>query len=108
MATSKVINVNDVIDARPFQPFDLAILILCFFILLCDGFDLTVISFAVPNLAKEWHIQNMSALGPVFAASSFGLFIGAPIAGYIADRIGRRTTIICAAFLFSIFVLATA
>jgi AAHS family 4-hydroxybenzoate transporter-like MFS transporter len=50
-------------------------------------------AFAAPELVRVWGVEA-SSLGPVFSASLFGIFFGAPLLGYIGDRWGRKTAIV--------------
>ncbi|MDB5663439.1 MAG: transporter [Sphingomonas bacterium] len=58
-----------------------------------DGFDVLAISFASPGIAAEWGIER-GALGVVLAMELFGMAVGSMTIGGIADRIGRRPTIL--------------
>jgi benzoate transport len=58
-----------------------------------DGFDVLSISFASPGIAEDWGI-NKAALGWVLSMELVGMAIGSVILGGIADRIGRRPTIL--------------
>ena len=58
-----------------------------------DGFDVLSISFASPGIAAEWGI-NRAVLGFVLSAELFGMAIGSIFLGGIADKIGRRPTIL--------------
>lgn len=58
-----------------------------------DGFDVLSISFAAPGIAKDWGIDR-AALGLVLSMELFGMAVGALILGTVADRIGRRPTIL--------------
>ncbi|MEG3166242.1 MFS transporter [Sphingomonas sp. PB2P19] len=58
-----------------------------------DGFDVLSISFASPGIAKDWGIDR-AALGLVLSMELFGMGIGALVLGTLADRIGRRPTIL--------------
>ena len=58
-----------------------------------DGFDVLSISFAAPGIARDWGIDR-AALGLVLSMELIGMGIGALILGAMADRIGRRPTIL--------------
>jgi benzoate transport len=64
-----------------------------------DGFDVMSISFASPGIASEWGIDR-GALGIVLSMELLGMAIGSLILGNVADRIGRRPTILgCLVFM---------
>lgn len=58
-----------------------------------DGFDVLSISFASPGIAREWHVTRQ-ALGVVLSMELIGMGVGAFLLGMLADRIGRRPTIL--------------
>lgn len=58
-----------------------------------DGFDVLSISFAAPGIAKDWGIDR-AALGLVLSMELFGMGIGAFILGSMADKVGRRPTLL--------------
>jgi benzoate transport len=58
-----------------------------------DGFDVLAISFASPGIAHEWRI-NRAALGVVLSMELLGMGVGSILLGGIADRIGRRFTVL--------------
>jgi len=58
-----------------------------------DGFDVLSIAFASPGILKEWGIDK-ATLGYVLSAELFGMAIGSLILGGVADKIGRRPTIL--------------
>jgi len=58
-----------------------------------DGFDVLAISFASPGIAKEWGIDR-GALGIVLSMELIGMALGSVALGNVADRIGRRRTIL--------------
>jgi MFS transporter, AAHS family, vanillate permease len=58
-----------------------------------DGFDVESISFAAPGIASEWHLNN-TALGAVLSMELIGMAIGSIFIGNVADRIGRRSTML--------------
>lgn len=107
MATDpRPLTVNDVIDDRPLSRFQITTILLCALVLLLDGFDTQAMGFLVPPIAEELGVP-LSAFGPVLSAGLFGLMIGAMSAGPIADRWGRKWTIILSALVFGFFSLVT-
>ena len=58
-----------------------------------DGFDVASISFASPGIAKEWGIER-GALGVVLSMEVIGMAIGSMLLGGVADKIGRRRTVL--------------
>jgi len=64
-----------------------------------DGFDVLSISFASPGIAAEWGIDR-AALGIVLSMELFGMAAGSVFLGGLADRIGRRKTMLaCLIFM---------
>jgi benzoate transport len=58
-----------------------------------DGFDVLSISFASPGIAKEWGIDR-AELGIVLSMELIGMAIGSLTLGGVADKIGRRPTML--------------
>lgn len=58
-----------------------------------DGFDVLSISFASPGIAAEWGIDR-AALGIVLSMELIGMSIGSILLGGVADKIGRRPTLL--------------
>jgi benzoate transport len=58
-----------------------------------DGFDVMSISFASPGIAEEWGIDR-AALGIVLAMELIGMAVGSVLLGGVADKFGRRRTIL--------------
>ncbi len=81
-------------------------LALCFAAALSEGFDITSMGVAAPHLAPVMHLTR-AQLGPVFSASIFGLFIGALAVGRLADRVGRKWTLVGSLAVFGVFSAAT-
>jgi benzoate transport len=66
-----------------------------------DGFDVLSISFASPGIAHEWGIDR-AALGVVLSMELLGMAIGSILLGGVADRIGRRKTLLGCLVLMTI------
>src|SRR3546814_10243732 len=58
-----------------------------------DGFDVLAISFAAPGIADEWGVDK-ATLGIVLSMELLGMAAGSVLIGNLADRIGRRPTIL--------------
>ncbi len=57
-----------------------------------DGFDVMSISFAAPGIAQEWGVPK-DVLGWVLSMELIGMAAGSILLGGVADRIGRKPTI---------------
>ena len=98
------IDVVQFIDDRPMSGLQWRILVLCFLIVLLDGWDTAAIGFVAPSVMAEWGIAK-SMFGPVLSAAMFGLAAGALLAGPISDRIGRKTVLVASVITFGGFSL---
>jgi benzoate transport len=58
-----------------------------------DGFDVLSISFASPGIARDWGIDK-ATLGWVLSMELLGMAAGSLLLGAVADKIGRRPTIL--------------
>ena len=74
-------------------------IIFCSLCALSEGIDLQAAGVAAAGIGTQFH-PTPSLMGTFFSASTLGLFIGALLAGRVADRIGRRTVLITSVFLF--------
>lgn len=84
---------KSILDNSPMNGFQILVVVMCIALNALDGFDVLAISFASPGIAAEWGI-NRAALGIVLAAELFGMAVGSILLGGLADRHGRRPTIL--------------
>src|SRR4051812_36974202 len=77
----------------PMGRMQIAAVAICIVLTALDGFDVMAISFASPGIAKKWNIDR-AALGIVLSMELLGMAIGSVVIGSLADRIGRRPTIL--------------
>jgi AAHS family 4-hydroxybenzoate transporter-like MFS transporter len=82
------------------------VIAVCTAVMIVDGFDTQVISFAAPGIAAAWQVPPAS-FGFVFGIGLFGGLVGALCTGVIADRIGRKPTLMITVLLFGVASLAT-
>jgi SP family galactose:H+ symporter-like MFS transporter len=68
------------------------------------GYDQGVISGALTGIQKQFHVGTL-LLEVITSWVTLGAMAGALVAGWMADRLGRRLTIIAAAILFVIGAL---
>ncbi len=72
-----------------------------------DGFDVLSISFASPGIAADWGIDR-AALGIVLSMELVGMAIGSLFLGGVADRIGRRATILACLCVMTVGMVGAA
>ena len=90
--------------AARFGVFHAELLALCFLIAAADGFDTQCISFVAPTLLREWNVPR-AEFGPLFSAGLFGAMLGAAVLGSMADRLGRKPTVLGCVLLFAVMSL---
>lgn len=100
-----VIDIAEVLDAQPVTWFNLMVILVGWFTIFADGFDLTGIGYIMPNLMREFHIDPQMA-GMVSSASLISGPIGALALGWISDRHGRRLALILGCLFVSVFTFA--
>ena len=81
------------LDEGPMHRVQVLVVALCIALNALDGFDVLSISFAAPGIAAEWGIDR-AVLGVVLSMELLGMALGSVLIGNVADRIGRRPTIL--------------
>lgn len=99
------IDVEALIDDRKASAFTWRVGLIALLVLVADGYDVQVMSFAAPSLAKAWHVANKAAFAPVLSASLLGILFGAPFFGWLGDRIGRKGCIILSSAAYGLLSL---
>lgn len=84
---------RDTLARSPMGPAQVRVIAITVCLCALDGFDVLAISFASPGIAREWGI-NRAALGVVLSMELLGMGIGSILLGGIADRVGRRHTVL--------------
>lgn len=82
-----------IVEDAPMGRLQIAAVAVAFGLNALDGFDVLSISFASPGIAAEWGIDR-AALGLVLSMELIGMGIGSMLLGSVADRIGRRSTML--------------
>src|SRR5688572_7073489 len=84
---------REVIGRSPMTGLQVAVVGITIALNALDGFDVLSISFASPGIAKEWG-TTPAALGIVLSMELIGMALGSVFLGGVADKIGRRPTIL--------------
>ncbi len=84
---------RELIDKGPMSPLQVAVVAITVLMNGIDGFDVLSISFAAPGIAREWGVP-LAALGVVMSMELIGMVIGSFFLGGLADRFGRRPTLL--------------
>ena len=100
MAQSNVVLVDELVDRQQLTGRNYFILGLLLIALLCDGFDLQLVNFALPTLAREWGIAP-EALKFTVVANLLGMMFGAMFLGNMGDRFGRKRVIVVGTILYA-------
>jgi AAHS family 4-hydroxybenzoate transporter-like MFS transporter len=74
---------------------------------LFDGYDTFNPAYVIHYVARPWGLQAGQA-GLLISSGLVGFLIGAAVHGIIADRVGRRGTLLGGLWITSIFTLLTA
>src|SRR5262245_6077708 len=98
---------REIIDKSQMTMAQFVVVVITVLLNAMDGFDILSIAFASPGIAKEWGIQQL-ALGIVLSMELIGMAIGSACLGGVADKIGRRPTLLrCLVVMASGMLLAT-
>ena len=84
---------REIIDEGRLGKWQIAALAMTIVLNALDGFDVMSISFAAPGIAEEWAVPK-DVLGWVLSMELIGMAAGSILLGGMADRFGRRPTII--------------
>jgi AAHS family 4-hydroxybenzoate transporter-like MFS transporter len=93
VAQAQTVDLARIIDAQKIGAFHIGLVVVCFIVVMADGYDIGAAAFAAPALIREWHISP-AALGGLFSAGLFAGLFGPPLLGWISDHYGRRTAIV--------------
>jgi benzoate transport len=98
---------RDVIANSPMSRLQIAVVALTVALNALDGYDVLSISFASNGIAREWGVVP-GALGIVLSMELMGMAIGSAAIGGVADKIGRRPTILgCLVVMATGMLMAT-
>ena len=101
------LEIDRLVDEQKVDRFNVLVVGLSFLAMLADGYEISALSFAAPELVRVWGIEAAD-LSLVLTASLFGIFIGAPLLGHVGDTYGRRRAILIACVICGVSTLAMA
>jgi AAHS family 4-hydroxybenzoate transporter-like MFS transporter len=106
MSQGNELDVNQFLDTRRVGRTHILVVTLLILTMMVDGYDIFVMGIVAPYLARDLAIPPAS-LTSVLVVTQFGLMLGNFVVGPLADRYGRRFTMLWCLVLFGALTLAT-
>jgi MFS transporter, AAHS family, 4-hydroxybenzoate transporter len=106
VAAAKTVDLSQIIDRQKIGAFHITLVVICFIVVMADGYDIGAAAFAAPALIKQWHVSPKE-LGGLFSAGLFAGLFGPPLLGWIADHYGRRAALVGGLLFFGVFTWAS-
>lgn len=103
---SATVNVRYLCEGATIRPIHLTVLGLCFLTNVIDGLDTQVIGITATPMARDLGV-SLPMFSLVFSAGTAGVLLGATTLGRLADRYGRRRSLMAFTVLFGLFTLVT-
>ncbi len=69
------------------------------------GYDIGVMTGALPFLQRDWHLTDAGVIGWITSVLMLGAIAGGALAGQLSDKLGRRRMILASSFVFAIGAL---
>lgn len=88
------------------RPFHWRVVALVALATMFDGYDTFIPSYMIHFVVKPWHLSP-SAAGLLVSSGLIGFGIGSLVHGVVADRIGRRPTLIAGLLVAGVFSVLT-
>jgi AAHS family 4-hydroxybenzoate transporter-like MFS transporter len=99
-------DVRTELGAASLRPFHWVLVGLVTLATLFDGYDTLVPSYVIHFVAKPWHLSP-GAVGFLVSSGLIGFAVGSIVHGVVADRVGRRPTLIVGLLVSGVFSLLT-
>ncbi|QOG18105.1 MULTISPECIES: MFS transporter [Bradyrhizobium] len=107
MSISSEIDVHEELSGAPIGPFHKLLGILITLITLFDGYDTFNPAYVIHYVAQPWGLAPSQA-GFLVSSGLVGFLFGAIGHGSVADRFGRRGTLLAGLWIVNVFTLLTA
>ncbi len=105
-AARTAVEIDHLIDQGPWSGLQRLVFFAILLVFLVEGFDNQVLATAIPAMGQDWKAPAHAFALPL-ALSWAGAGLGTVLGGYLADRIGRKTTLAGALLLFGFATAAT-
>ncbi|MDR6548154.1 benzoate transport [Chryseobacterium rhizosphaerae] len=97
---------NTILENKKMSTLQYVIMVLCFMANMCDGMDVMIVSYAAKAISADWNVPPKE-FGIVFSAGLVSMAIGAIFLAPLADKIGRKKTVIISLITMGISSIAT-
>jgi MFS family permease len=101
------IDVHEELAEAPVRSFHWLLCLMIGLLVFFDGYDTFNPAYVIHYVAQPWGLNQVQS-GLLISSGLVGFLLGAAIHGTIADRYGRRSTLLGGVWITSIFTLATA
>jgi AAHS family 4-hydroxybenzoate transporter-like MFS transporter len=99
-------DLDQFLDTRKLGAMHIKVIALLVLTMLIDGYDIFAVGYVLPVLAKGLHVEP-HALTATLVLQQAGLLLGAVIMGPLADRYGRKSTLLASIACFAVCSLLT-
>ncbi|OPC79259.1 hypothetical protein B4N89_34955 [Embleya scabrispora] len=107
MAHHTAASVGARLDRIPLSGFHRRLVLALAGMILFEWVEAYSFAFVAPVLRDQWHI-SLRTVGVIAGVTSLGAFAGGVAAGYLADRIGRRRTMLGFSVTYCVFAVLCA
>ncbi|MFF3838285.1 MFS transporter [Streptomyces sp. NPDC001930] len=87
------------LDRLPLSPFHRRLVVALAGMILFEWVETYAFAFVAPALREQWDMP-LSTVAVVAGVGQLGAFAGGVLAGYLADRVGRRRTMLACVILY--------
>lgn len=94
-------DVLEAVKSRKMSPWQRMVVAVGLFLVLLDGYDISLTSFTSPFIAKEFNITS-AELGIAMAGALVGMFLASITITPLGDKIGRRNLALLGAYILAI------
>jgi MFS family permease len=102
-----MIDVREEMANAPIGRYHCLVAVLIWMVVFFDGYDTFNPAYVIHYVMKPWHLLPSQA-GFLVSSGLVGFMIGSLVQGKFSDRYGRRTVLLVALWIATIFSLATA